>query len=199
MKLLDALSQAQRDHVRRLYDDNATFDDIALALGASRTTARKLAATLGWPKRPAPPPFSRRRRPGGDEPADEAADQPSDQPSVQPSVQLCDPRRLASRVEHTVKTQLAAAEQRLARSSIANAERNARILASLVKSLAELQRLNRENPEPARQGAAGDDDARAADAQTDEAGSAIDMDRLRDELAATLDRMRANEPPRSGA
>lgn len=191
MKLLDALSQAQRDHVRRLYDDNATFDDIALALGASRTTARKLAATLGWPKRPAPPPFSRRRRPGGDE--------PSDQPSDQPSVQLSDPRRLASRVEHTVKTQLAAAEQRLARSSIANAERNARILASLVKSLAELQRLNRENPEPARQGAAGDDDARAADAQTDEAGSAIDMDRLRDELAATLDRMRANEPPRSGA
>ncbi|MDP2357132.1 MAG: hypothetical protein Q8M31_13870 [Beijerinckiaceae bacterium] len=93
-------------------------------------------------------------------------------------------------VAETTQQQLAKIHKTLASGTTEDVERNARLLASLVKSLAELRRLEALDPLGGAQTAAveGQDDQRPP----------RDLDTLRDELARALERM-SDKPGDAGA
>ncbi len=97
-------------------------------------------------------------------------------------------RTLSRRVEAAVRRELAGIEKRLGTDAdAASAERNARVLASLVKSLAELGRIDAARNET---GGAGNE-SKGGDAETQDERPPRDLAELREELAARLDRLRA--------
>jgi len=159
---------------RNLYDEGQSWKKVAAAFGVSVTTAKKYIALWEWPVREAeiPPQFQKKSA----DPKREPQDQPAEQPR--------DTAALARRVETTVRKELTAIEKRMGSSTGASAERNARVLASLVKSLAELRKLDREDAQNQNRNE-GDHD--------DEPRPPRDLARLRDELAADLERIRAQE------
>jgi hypothetical protein len=128
---------------RALYDDGLTpLHEIAASLKLSRHAFLTLRRNLDWPKRPAPAkaakPASKPR------PPDDAADEPIDTAALK--------RRLA----HALRREIARVESELENVAPPGAERKARILASLVKTLADLRRLD-DTMKQASQGGAQDD------------------------------------------
>lgn len=104
-------------------------------------------------------------------------------PQTQTAPPACEPvdaRALRRQLEGRLHREIASAGARLASASDAAAERGARTLASLVKSLTELRRL--ETLDPSTAGQTGDADA------CDERPPR-DLDTLREELARALERL----------
>jgi hypothetical protein len=155
---------------RKLYDEGQSWKKVAAAFGVSVTTAKKYIALWEWPAREVevPPQFQKK----------------SADPRDEPQEPTRDTTELARRVETAVRKELTAIEKRVGSSTAASAERNARVLASLVKSLAELRKLDREEAQEQHRNE-GDHD--------DEPRPPRDLARLRDELAADLERIRAQE------
>jgi hypothetical protein len=129
---------------RALYDDSLTpLQDIAATLKLSRHAFLTMRRKLAWPKRPAPAkaakPAPKPRLPedgGCDEPIDTGA--------------------LKKRLAHALRREIARVESELETVAPPGAERKARILASLVKTLADLRRLD-DTMKQASQGGAQDD------------------------------------------
>ncbi len=98
--------------------------------------------------------------------------------------------KVRQQVAEATQRELAKVHKTLASGTTEDVERNARLLASLVKSLAELRRLEALDPLGGAQAAAveGQDDQRPPP----------DLDTLRDELARALERM-SGEPGGAGA
>ena len=164
---------------RALYDSGAPVAHVAKALGLSADAFRRLRQKQGWPMRPSPivrrssaPPPAPTMQP--DDPTTETADDPP--------VNLPDVRR---RVGDAAQSELAKVHRLLASGKTEDVERNARLLASLVKTLAELRRLEALDP---LAGAP----TPAAEGQDDERPPR-DLATLRDELARALERL-SGEP-----
>lgn len=93
---------------------------------------------------------------------------------------------LSRRLDEIVRRELATAEERLRSGSVANAERNARVLTALVKAMAELARLERQEKGAERYDA--DHSESARDEHDDEPPT--DVAELRAELARRLEILR---------
>jgi hypothetical protein len=156
-------------------------EEIAARLGISRTSFYRLAGKLGWPH----------RRTFGEEgvtlgaaqPAPAAADPTPGAPAEpqKPAI-LVVPRtldELIPRVEAAINREFAHAEHALAHGEPRNAERYAKVMASLVRSLAELKRVPRGAPAEHEKHDNGADEPPARD-----------LAELKAELARRLDRLR---------
>lgn len=171
---------------RKSYDEGAaTLGSIATQLGLSLSAFRELRQQEDWPARPA-----RRSRAitaaKQEQTVDPSASESDDEMDVSVNT-----RQMAQRLETTVRKQLQNVESRLRKDGADAAERNARTLASLVKSLVELRRLDdqgkgekdRMNPVP--DGGINEQPPR-------------DLEELRQELAAHLEGMQPDREFRSG-
>lgn len=154
---------------------------------AKRAAGKKTAVGKNSAKRPrraapkrgnakAPAAVAKRRVPhvASDEPSQEATH------DATAAADPVDARALRRQLEGRLHREISSAGSRLASASDAAAERAARTLASLVKSLAELRRL--ESLDPSTAGQTGDADAR-------DERPPRDLDTLREELARALERL----------
>lgn len=172
------------EDARQRFDAGDSIHSIASLLGVSGNTMRKYIRLWEWPARP-------------------AKGRKATRPVEAPDGDAIDTRRLARRVEATVRKQLASIEQRIGgEADPADAERDARVLASLVKSLAELARLDAAGAVAAGKsaGAGGRKGTGGADDDlTISGGNAArpprDLAELREELAARLRHLRAGRDP----
>lgn len=177
---------------RRRYDSGESLASIARFLDISDVTFRRYRRKWAWGERGAlgdgamagvlpevPGPDDGERVAEGDFGEQEIADEYAPTQST---------RALSRRVEAAVRRELAGIEKRLGTGAdAASAERNARVLASLVKSLAELGRIDAARNET---GGAGNE-SNGGDAETQDERPPRDLAELREELAARLDRLRA--------
>lgn len=186
---------------RALYDSGAPVAQVAAALGMDAREFLRHRKAHGWPLRPSPvrkseasgvkpssKPAAKRktrrarksvapRKPPARQP-ELPGTQPSDAAAAAPAADFTHTRR---KLERALHHNLASVEKKLSSGDDADVERNARTLASLVKSLAELRRLEALEPRS-------DDNTGAADENDDERRPR-DIDTLRDELARALERM----------
>ncbi|HEY8125317.1 MAG TPA: hypothetical protein VIF88_07845 [Methylocystis sp.] len=102
-----------------------------------------------------------------------------------------DANRLIARLEDAVEQEFARAEAALAKHAPKTIEASARTLASLVKTLAELKRMRREN-ETKKNDAEDDSDHAGSERGDDEAPR--ELAELRAELARRLERLRGAGP-----
>jgi hypothetical protein len=102
-----------------------------------------------------------------------------------------DAGRLIARLEDAVEQEFARAEAALAKHAPKTIEASARTLASLVKTLAELKRMRRENEE--KKNDADDDSDEAASERSGDAPPR-ELAELRAELARRLERLRGAGP-----
>ena len=169
-------SPAKIAQAHSLHESGATWTVVAASLKCSVTTAQKYAGIWGWDLR------SPASIEAGAKSALPAIDTLQDAPDIDAPVNT---KALARRVERAVRSELGAIERRLNTSTAASAEKNARILASLVKSLAELRKLDRDDAEVRNRNtqSEGEDDGDNKPPR--------DMARLRQELADTLARIRS--------
>lgn len=156
-KLMDAELTSR---ARRLYEGGgASIQAVADLLGIHKRTLQKRASALGWRRSPAVPNESRNQ--------------------LEENVPV-GRRAMVARIRRTVEREISTVEDSLARIDElvprGDAEKAARTLASLVKTLIELQRL---------EAGAGADTAK----DPDEDG--IDIDEFRRDLARRLDALRA--------
>ncbi len=178
-------SRAAIADARKRYDAGEPVADIAAALGLSVAAFRRLRADLGWPARTNP--ARRASRTPRSKQAEHAAYVAPSTPQETRQETRPEPRHpavdldaLRARLERALQTELAAVERRLTSADPAEpGERNARALASLVKTFAELRRL----AAPARAKAGAEHD-RPADARADR-----DLPALRAELARRIERL----------
>ena len=161
---------------RRRYDEGEPLAAIAASLDMGADAFLRFRRRQNWPLRPSP---IRRK-------ADEAKqDEPAPQPEIAasppaPSSGPVDVEALRRRLERAVEAELASVETRLSGQSVAMGERNARLLASLVKTFAELRRFAAAaRPKPG----AGDDSV-----ENDEPAPR-DIAVLREELARLVERI----------
>ena len=152
---------------RALYDSGAPVAQVAAALGMKATAFRAFRKKRGWPLRDSP--IGKR-----------AAVAPHDGGGASPAKAAA----LRRRIEAMTDENLASVQQSLSSGGATeDIERNARLLASLVKTLAELRRLDALDPaRGAADAVEGHDDQRPP----------RDLDTLRDELARALERLSAN-------
>lgn len=203
---------------RALYDSGAPVMHVAAALGLNAAAFRKLRLLHNWPLRPSPivrkpgkAAASKAKTPNAKTRTTKprkiiAAKQPL-APPLTPAAQMVDgeaaqvnlpdanppPVNLPAfrqQVAEATQRELAKVHKNLASGKTEDVERNARLLASLVKSLAELRRLEALDPLGGAQAAAveGQDDQRPP----------RDLDTLRDELARALEQI-SGEPGGAGA
>lgn len=197
-----AISESE---ARALYDSGAPVAHVAKALGMSVDAFRRWRQKQGWPMRPSP--IVRKRPATTPAPKVRAARKrkstkspksPTPPPAItaeglapdnadDPPVHLPDMRR---RVGDRTQSELAKVHRLLSSGTTEDVERNARILASLVKTLAELRRLEALDP---LAGAP----THAAEGQ-DEERPPRDLATLRDELARALERL-SGDPAGPGA
>jgi hypothetical protein len=185
---------------RALYDGGAPVAHIAKALNMKAGAFRRLRQKHGWPMRPSPivvrtsaaaPKRSVRNR----KVAPAAAIAPAGEEEAAPAEASLPPGALdlpafRRQIADAAHSELSKVQKTLASGKTEDVERNARLLASLVKSLAELRRLEALDPP-------GGVTAPAVEGQDDEPPPR-DLDALRDELARALERMSV-EPGRPGA
>lgn len=191
------------DEARALYDGGATVAAVAAAMEVDPSTFLRLRKKHAWPLRPSPIAASAKPARGNEKPRrakrestkrppakrktptvpPPASAPPASVPAEPAPADLApvDVPAVRRQLETAVKVNLACVQNTLASGDVADVERNARLLASLVKSLAELRRLEALE---ARSG----DGAGAADASEDERPPR-DLETLRDELARALERM----------
>ena len=157
---------------RALYDSGAPVADVAAALGMKATAFRAYRKKRGWPLRPSR--FAKRA--DAPTPANAPADAPTPAADAPADVPV-----IRRQLEQVFNSNLASLQKRLSGDGATDdIERNARLLASLVKTLAELRRLEALDP------------ARGADANAeghDDERPPRDLDTLRDELARALERL----------
>jgi hypothetical protein len=173
---------------RKRYDAGEPVGAVAADLGLSVDAFRRLRVKKGWPLRSKPAPTKPARAAPDAPPPARAKPMKTKTPPAQnaeaaaeagphPAVDL---DALRARLERALQTELAAVERRLTSADPTEpGERNARALASLVKTFADLRRL----AAPARAKAGADDD-RPADARPER-----DLPALRAELARRLERL----------
>lgn len=151
-------SRAALASARQRYDAGEPVAGLAAALGLSADAFRRLRRKQGWPLRPSP---IRRAQPAPQEqPQEQQQEQPQEtqqetqqEPKQEAQREQAPPRAagppaavdldaLRARLERALQSELAAVERRLTSADPAEpGERNARALASLVKTFAELRRL----------------------------------------------------------
>lgn len=171
MKKPTKKSVAALADARRRYDEGEPLAALAASLKLSSAAFLRLRRKESWPPRSSP------SRSKTDEPAPEPELAPS--PPPPPSTPV-DVEALRRRLERAVEAELASVEARLSGQSVAMGERNARLLASLVKTFAELRRFAAASrPKPG----AGDDSV-----ENDEPAPR-DIVVLRDELARLVERI----------
>jgi hypothetical protein len=172
------ITPERAEEARLLYDARAVpLKEIEALLGMSRNAFYAFRRDAGWPM----------RKRGGDcalieEPAlatgdantnaDTAAQTPP--PAVKPMV----PDELIPKIEAAINREFAHAEHALAHGEPRNAEKTAKTMASLVRSLAELKRVQRDAHGHDRSNNAADEPP------------ARDLAELKAELARRLDRLR---------
>ncbi len=156
-----------------LYDSGVTpIGEILELLGMSVGQFRRFREQNGWPLR-----------------ASACAPRKKSADDAPPAKKPRDANRLIARLEDAVEQEFARAEAALAKHAPKTIEASARTLASLVKTLAELKRLRRENED--RENDIEDDDeeaGRGGDAPPRE------LAELRAELARRLERLRGAGP-----
>jgi hypothetical protein len=166
----DIIAQA-----KLLYDAGVTpLAEVRAMLGMTERAFRSFRESEGWPMRPSP---IRRKS---------AEPTPAMTPeSVSSTPPRADSRSLIARLEEAVEREFLRAEAMLATGGAEaepkTIETSARVLASLVRSLAELKRMNRDA------GAAREEDGSGKDAFDDEPPR--QLAELREELARRLERM----------
>jgi hypothetical protein len=176
MKKPTKKSVAALADARRRYDEGEPLAALAASLNMGGDAFLRFRRKENWPLRSSP---IRRK-----------ADEPkSDEPAPQPELAIAPPapqsgpvdvEALRRRLERAVEAELASVEARLSGQSVAMGERNARLLASLVKTFAELRRFAAAaRPKPG----AGDDSV-----ENDEPAPR-DIAVLRDELARLVERI----------
>lgn len=166
---------AQQLGMRQMYDAGMSYRVIAESCGVSQTTVRKYARIWGWSPRP-------RARPVFHTAETKSADEPGQADEF--TSEFDDTRSLARRAEAAVRRQLYEIERRLGNLTESTAEKNARILASLVRSLTALRKIEREDAEMRKRA---DGQESGADGQTK---PSVDLARLRAELAEDIARQR---------
>ncbi|MFO1104383.1 MAG: hypothetical protein U1E20_15940 [Methylocystis sp.] len=158
-----------------LYDSGVTpIGEILDLLGMSVGQFRRFGEINGWPLRAS-----------ACAPRKKAAD------DAPPAKKPRDANRLIARLEDAVEQEFARAEAALAKPAPKSIEASARTLASLVKTLAELKRMRRENED--RENDAEDDDEEAASERGGDAPPR-ELAELRAELARRLERLRGPGP-----
>jgi hypothetical protein len=161
------LSPEEVEDARLMYDAGAVpVEEIAATLGLKRAAFYNLRKKLGWkPRRPFNHP-----EPTGPLSGLEAG------PAAPVTPRSLD--ELIPKIEAAINREFAHAEHALAHGEPRNAEKTAKTMASLVRSLAELKRVKR--------------DSQGHDRQNDGAGEppARDLAELKAELARRLDRLR---------
>jgi hypothetical protein len=197
-----ALSESE---ARALYDSGAPVTHVAKALDMSVDAFRRWRQKQGWPMRsspivrkrpaitPAPKVRAARKRKSTKSPRSPTpppaitAEGPAPVIAKDPPVHLPDMRR---GVGDRIQSELAKVHRLLSSGATEDVERNARILASLVKTLAELRRLEALDPLAIA-------NTHAAGGQ-DEERPPRDLATLRDELARALERL-SGDPAGPGA
>lgn len=174
----DALSRDIVTQAKLLYDAGVTpLAEVRAMLGMSERAFRSFRESEGWPMRPSPI----KRKSAGTP----ATSQPQ---SASPTQK--DSRSLIARLEEAVEREFVRAETALAtcgaKAAPKTMETSARVLASLVRSLAELKRMNRDAA------VAREEDGRVRDAFDDEPPR--QLAELREELARRLERMCGDGP-----
>jgi hypothetical protein len=162
------LSPEAVEEARLLYEAGVvSVDDIATTLGIKRAAFFNLRKKLGWKSRR---PFNHPEPTSGPAQGLEAA-------TAVPLTPLT-PDELIPKIEAAIAREFAHAEHALAHGEPRNAEKTAKTMASLVRSLAELKRIKR--------------DAQGHDRHNDGPGEppARDLAELKAELARRLDRLR---------
>ncbi|MGE3247029.1 MAG: hypothetical protein AB7F96_02705 [Beijerinckiaceae bacterium] len=180
------LRQDELDDIRHRYDTGESLEEIARAHGMSRAVLTRRILTLGWTRK-----LSEARRNTAREQniAPDTTELFEQAPGSGTSA-------LSRKVENAVRRELAGIEQNLgAKGDPADAERNARVLASLVKSLVELGRLEASRREDgnAKEGSGG------AHAEQSGERPPRNLAQLREELAARLDRIQADRDARQSS
>ena len=171
----DALPRDTVTQAKLLYDAGVTpLAELSAMLGMSERAFRRYREREGWPMRASP--IKRKSAAETQAMARESA------PDAPPKTES---RSLIARLEEAVEREFVRAETALAtcgaKAAPKTMETRARVLASLVRSLAELKRMNRDA------GAAREEDGRGRDASEDEPPR--ELAELREELARRLERM----------
>lgn len=182
----------EKGEARRRYDNGDSKASIAAFLGVSTVTLAKYIRDWGWPARPA-----RGAGTGSVGLVPDVCATTGLKGLPEKAAGRVDTCRLASRVETAVRKQLASIESRIGGSADpSDAERNARVLASLVKSLAELGKFEaaRQDSEKASSGVArkpdfGKEGSSGDHAQQSDERPPRDLAQLREELAARLEKI----------
>lgn len=180
MKKPTRKSAAALADARRRYDAGEPLAGIAESLNMGSDAFLRFRRKQNWPLRSSPIKH-KQNTPKQEEPAPEP--EPAASPGPPPSGPV-DVEALRRRLERAVEAELASVEKRLSGQSVAMGERNARLLASLVKTFAELRRFAaaaRSKP------GAGDDSV-----ESDEPAPR-DIAVLRDELARLVERIAREE------
>jgi hypothetical protein len=141
----------------KLYlDGAASVASIAASLGLNTSAFYRLRQREGWPPRPNP--ILARRKPAAASPPAAPDDRPPAPPCAEtPPIE--DAAELTDRLERALAREVASFEAG-AEPEAAPAGRNARILASLVKTLAELRKLEAAPKTKRRQGQTHDGEAK---------------------------------------
>ena len=168
------ISAAKAARARERFDKGEAVAAIGKDLGLSPKAFRAWRAKKNWPERP---PRARAAPPPETPPAAEPPP-PAEPPPAPDDDAPVDIAALRRRLERAVEAELASVGTRLSGANVAAGERNARLLASLVKTFAELRRLEALEPAPSRPGAAHDDERPPRDLRV-----------LRHELARTVERL----------
>lgn len=181
MKKLTKKSAAALAAARLRYDEGEPLAAIAASLNMGAEAFLRFRRRENWPLRSSP---IRRKadEPKADEPIQEKTAPDADLAGSFTPLQTepVDVEALRRRLERAVEAELASVEARLSGQSVAMGERNARLLASLVKTFAELRRFAAASrPKPG----AGDDSV-----ENDEPAPR-DIAVLRDELARLVERI----------
>ena len=158
---------------RALYDSGAPVAQVAAVLGLKPDAFRRFRKKRGWPLRPSP--IAKRAAP----PPPVAAAEPHEGAGEAPAKAVALRRRLSDMTNDN----LTSVQKSLASGSTKDIERNARVLASLVKTLSELRRLEELEPRAEAPREAGDDD---------DEPPPRDIETLRAELARALERLSAD-------
>jgi hypothetical protein len=154
-------SETTIDKAKLLYDAGVEpLTKLREMLGMSEKQFRTFRLANGWPMRASPI-----KRAAHDMPA----------PRAKPS------KSLITRLEQAVEREFARAESALQKGGAKNIEASARVLASLVRSLSELKRMNRDASR------AEEGDESGADRSADEPPR--ELAELREELARRLERL----------
>ncbi|MBY6239739.1 hypothetical protein [Methylosinus sp. Sm6] len=165
-----APSSAEIEKAKLLYDAGVEpVRKLRDMLGMSDRAFRAFRVENGWPLRESPIKHVAEREPR--------------EPASKPT------RSLIARFEEAVEREFARAETALRKGGPKSVEQSARVLASLVRSLAELKRMSRDAG-PAPRGE--EEDESGADASADEPPR--ELAELREELARRLERLRGRGP-----